>query len=125
MGGAKPAHASVKNHKQDDGAGYSKRVKRGGSQEAGIQNPRVVRVLAGRNTVHPGGPAGKRDVTTTVNFGDKPAGCLTIAATREAAERFRGDYPEASRFLKHRAYADDAIPQGEREARWGQKSDSY
>jgi hypothetical protein len=47
MGSAKPAHASAKNHKQDDGAGYSKHVKRGGSQEAGIQNPRVVRVLAG------------------------------------------------------------------------------
>jgi hypothetical protein len=27
-------------------------------------------------------------ITTTVNFGDKPAGCIGIAAARETAERF-------------------------------------
>ncbi len=27
-------------------------------------------------------------ITTTVNFGDKPAGCIAIAAARETAERF-------------------------------------
>jgi hypothetical protein len=47
-------------------------------------------------------------VTTTVNFGDKPAGCIAIAAIRETAERFGGDYPEASWFLKYRTYVDDA-----------------
>ncbi len=46
-------------------------------------------------------------VTTTVNFGDKPAGCIAIAAIRETAERFGGDYPEASWFLKYRTYVDD------------------
>jgi hypothetical protein len=47
-------------------------------------------------------------VTTTVNFGDKPTGCIAIAAIRETAERFGGDYPEASWFLKYRTYVDDA-----------------
>jgi hypothetical protein len=35
-------------------------------------------------------------ITTTVNFGDKPARCIAIAAARETAERFGGEYPEAS-----------------------------
>jgi hypothetical protein len=50
----------------------------------------------------------KTYVTTTVNFGDKPAGCIAIAAIRETAEQFGGDYPKASWFLKHRTYVDDA-----------------
>jgi hypothetical protein len=32
-------------------------------------------------------------ITTTVNFGDKPTGCIAIAAAREMAERFGGEYP--------------------------------
>jgi hypothetical protein len=39
-------------------------------------------------------------VSTTVNFGDRPAGCIAIAALRETAERYGGDLPEAAWFLK-------------------------
>jgi hypothetical protein len=35
-------------------------------------------------------------ITTTVNFGDKPAGCIAIAAARETADRFGAEYPEAA-----------------------------
>jgi hypothetical protein len=45
-------------------------------------------------------------ITTTVNFGDKPAGCIAIAAVRETAERFGGESP-AAWFLKNRTYVDD------------------
>ena len=38
-------------------------------------------------------------ITTTVNFGDKPAGCIAIAAVRETAEMFGWD-SEAAWFLK-------------------------
>ncbi len=31
-------------------------------------------------------------ITTTVNFGDKPAGCIPIAAARETAERFGAEF---------------------------------
>jgi hypothetical protein len=48
-------------------------------------------------------------VTTTVNFGDGPAGCIAIAAMRETAERYGGDLPEAAWFLKYRTYVDDAV----------------
>jgi hypothetical protein len=105
---AKPTITPTKSHKQDDGAGYSKRVKRGDGHEMGVRNPRTVRSPAGRNTVRPGGHAGRRDVSATVNFGDKPAGCLPIAATRGMADRFADGHPEAPRFPRHRAYADDA-----------------
>jgi hypothetical protein len=47
-------------------------------------------------------------ITTTVNFGDKPAGCIAIATARETAERFGGGHPEAAWFLKYRTYVDDA-----------------
>jgi hypothetical protein len=47
-------------------------------------------------------------ITTTVNFGDKPAGCIAIAAAREPAERFGAEFPEAAWFLKFRTYVDDA-----------------
>jgi hypothetical protein len=47
-------------------------------------------------------------ITTTVNFGDKPAGCIAIAAARETAERFGAEFPEAAWFLKFRTYVDDA-----------------
>ena len=39
-------------------------------------------------------------ITTTVNFGDKPAGCITITAIRETTEMFRWD-SEAAWFLKN------------------------
>ena len=39
----------------------------------------------------------------TVNFGDKPAGCIAITAIKETAEMF-GDQSEAAYFLKHRTY---------------------
>jgi hypothetical protein len=42
-------------------------------------------------------------VTTTVNFGDRPAGCIAIAALRETAERY------AAWYLKYRTYVDDAV----------------
>ncbi len=46
-------------------------------------------------------------ITTTVNFSDKPAGCIVIAAERETVERF-GGHLEAAWFLKYRTYVDDA-----------------
>jgi hypothetical protein len=48
-------------------------------------------------------------VTTTVNFGDKPAGCIAIAAAREMAEMDEGEFREAARFLQNRTYVDDAM----------------
>jgi hypothetical protein len=47
-------------------------------------------------------------ITTTVNFRDKPAGCIAIAAARETAERFGGKFPKAAWFLKFRTYMDAA-----------------
>jgi hypothetical protein len=47
-------------------------------------------------------------ITTTVNFGDKPAGCIAIAVARETADRFGAEFPEAAWFLKFRTYVDDA-----------------
>ncbi len=107
-GCAKPTFTPTKNHKQDDGAGYSKRVKRGDGHEMGVRNPRTVRPPAERNTMRPGGHAGRKDVSATVNFGDKPAGCLPAAAIRGMTDRFTGSHPETPRFPRHRAYADDA-----------------
>jgi hypothetical protein len=47
-------------------------------------------------------------ITTTVNFGDKPAGCIAIAAAREAAVMDEGEFREAVWFLQNRTYMDDA-----------------
>jgi hypothetical protein len=47
-------------------------------------------------------------ITTTVNFGDKPAGCIAIAAARETAAMDEGKYREAAWFLMNRTYVDDA-----------------
>ncbi len=41
-------------------------------------------------------------ITTIVNFSDKPVGCITIAAARETAEGFCGEYPKAAWFLQYR-----------------------
>jgi hypothetical protein len=49
----------------------------------------------------------KTYITTTVNFGGKPAACITIAAARETAEKFGGKYPEEAWFLKYRTEMDD------------------
>ena len=46
--------------------------------------------------------------TTTVNFEDKPAGCIAIAAIKETADLFGGDC-EAAYFLKNRTYVDDCV----------------
>ncbi len=47
-------------------------------------------------------------ITKTVNFGDKPAGCITIAAARETAAMDEGEFREAAWFLQNRTYVDDA-----------------
>jgi hypothetical protein len=56
-------------------------------------------------------------IMTTVNFGDKPAGCIAIAAARETAEKFGAEFPEAAWFLKYRTYVDDATPGADTMAR--------
>ncbi len=48
-------------------------------------------------------------VTTTVNFGDRPAGCITIAALKETAERYGADLPIAAWYLKYRTFVNDAV----------------
>ncbi len=47
-------------------------------------------------------------ITTMVNFGDKPANCIVIAAARETTALFRGMHLEAAWFLQYRTYVDDA-----------------
>jgi hypothetical protein len=44
-----------------------------------------------------------------VNFGDRPAGCIAIAALRENAERYGTDLPTAAWYLKYRTYVDNAV----------------
>jgi hypothetical protein len=44
-------------------------------------------------------------ITTTVNFGDKPASCIAIAATRETATMDKGEYRDAAWFLMDDATA--------------------
>ena len=48
-------------------------------------------------------------ITTTVNFGDRPAGCIAITAVRETAKRFEEICPEAAWFIQNRTYVDDAL----------------
>jgi hypothetical protein len=54
----------------------------------------------------------KRDptifVTMRVNYGDRPAGCIAIAAVWETAARFGEGKEKAAWFLKNRIYVDDA-----------------
>jgi hypothetical protein len=47
-------------------------------------------------------------ITTTVNLGDKSAGCIAIAVGRETVERFGAEFPEAAWFLKFGTYVDNA-----------------
>jgi hypothetical protein len=46
-------------------------------------------------------------VTTRVNYGDWPAGCIAIAAVRETMYRFGKGKEKAAWFLKNRTYVDD------------------
>ena len=48
-------------------------------------------------------------ITTTVNFGDRPAGAIAITAVRETARRFEEISPEAAWFIQNRTYVDDAL----------------
>lgn len=48
-------------------------------------------------------------ITRTVNFGDKPAGCITITALRETADLYKNLDPEAARKLKDDNYCDDLV----------------
>jgi hypothetical protein len=54
-----------------------------------------------------------RVYVTTVNFGDRPPGCIAIAAMRETAERYGGDLPEAAWFLKNLTHVDDAVAEAD------------
>jgi hypothetical protein len=47
-------------------------------------------------------------VTTRVNYGERPAGCIAIAAVRETADRFGKGRETAAWVLKNRTYMDDA-----------------
>ncbi len=47
-------------------------------------------------------------MTTRVNYGDRPAGCIAIAAVRKTATRFGKGKETAAWFLKNRRYVDDA-----------------
>ena len=48
-------------------------------------------------------------LTTTVNFGDRPAGCVVITALRKTAEMFGEINPVASKMLIEDTYVDDVI----------------
>ena len=45
--------------------------------------------------------------TVTVNFGDKPAGCVALTAVRETADLYRHIDPDAAEKLKDDSYCDD------------------
>ncbi len=47
-----------------------------------------------------------------MNYGDRPAGCIAIAAVRETADRFGVGRETAAWFLKNRTYVDDATGGG-------------
>jgi hypothetical protein len=47
-------------------------------------------------------------VTTRVNYGDQPAGCIAIAAVRETASRFGEGREKAAWFLKNQTYVENA-----------------
>jgi hypothetical protein len=47
-------------------------------------------------------------VTMRVNYGDRPAGCIAIAAVWETADRFSEGKETAAWFRKNRTYMDDA-----------------
>jgi hypothetical protein len=47
-------------------------------------------------------------MTTTVKFGDEPAGCITIAATQKTAHLFGERNYDAAWFLTERTFVDNA-----------------
>jgi hypothetical protein len=47
-------------------------------------------------------------VTTRVNYGDQPAGCIAIAAVRETVDCYGKGKETAAWFLMNRTYVDDA-----------------
>ncbi len=55
----------------------------------------------------------KVNITTTLNFGDKTAGCIMIAAARETASMCEEILREAVWFLKNRTYVDDATAEAD------------
>jgi hypothetical protein len=52
-------------------------------------------------------------VTTTVNFGDRPAGCIAQTAVRETARLYRHLDPQASDFIKNSTFCDDTLGGGQ------------
>ena len=50
--------------------------------------------------------------TNTVNFGDKPAGCIALTAVNETADLFRNINPVAADRLKNDKYCDDVASGG-------------
>lgn len=48
-------------------------------------------------------------VTTTVNFGDRPAGCISLTALRMTADLYKDLDPEAAEKLKKDNYVDDLL----------------
>jgi hypothetical protein len=51
-------------------------------------------------------------VTTTVNFGDRPAGCIAQTAVRETARLYRHIDPLAADFIKDSTFCDDTLGGG-------------
>ena len=48
-------------------------------------------------------------ITTTVNFGDKPAGCVAQVAVRETADLYQHIDPVAAELIKTNTYCDDSL----------------
>lgn len=65
-----------------------------------------------RRVIWRGGDASKEPeifVTTTVNFGDKPAGCIAQVAVRETADLYQHIDPVAAELIKSNTYVDDTL----------------
>ena len=52
-------------------------------------------------------------LTTTVNFGDKPAGCIAQTAVRETARLYRNMGELAAELIEKATYCDDTLGGGE------------
>ena len=52
-------------------------------------------------------------VTTTVNFGDKPAGCIAQTAVRETAKLYRHIGEQAAELIEKATFCDDTLGGGE------------
>ena len=44
-----------------------------------------------------------------VNFGDRPAGCIAIAALNQTAEMSQEEYPDACKVIQDDSYVDDLL----------------